>query len=159
MFQSHIQTNWDWWVTETHADCTERMAKMPLWKTKLCDKVLGVAYNDSTCSDLCQLYSDGRREAGNADLQARLASAGGKADIDLILAVMSNTSSEVLNSDTKITSIMNSRTRYYSTLVRENDGGLLNAKARASSKAKARERLIEAGKVMLDAVLEAWREE
>ena len=133
---------------------------MPLqWKTKLCDKVLGVAYNDSTCSDLCQLYSDGRREAGNADLQARLASAGGKADIDLILAVMSNTSSQVLNSDTKITSIMNSRTRYYSTLVGENDGGLLDAKARASSKAKARERLIEAGKVMLDAVLEAWREE
>jgi hypothetical protein len=158
-FKAHIQTNWDWWISETHAECTAKMAAQPAWKTKLCDKALGIVYNDSTCSDLCQLYSDGRREGGRADLDARLAAMGNQADIDLIFAVMSNTTSRVLNWDTKITSIMNSRTGHYSTLVRENDAEAAEHAARERPqllKEVVQEELIEAGKVMLNAVLETF---
>ena len=160
VFKAHIQTNWDWWITETSAECAAKMAAQPAWKTKLCDKALGIVYNDSTCADLCQLYSDGRREGGRADLEARLAAAGYQADIDLVFAVMSNTTSRVLNGETKFTSIMNSRTGHYSTLVRENDGeaaeGAARERQQPPSKEKVQEELIEAGKVMLKAVLETF---
>ena len=141
------------------------MSQNPAWKNKLCDEVLGLVYNDSTCVDMCQLYSDGRREGGHADLQSRLAKAPGNvADVDLVLAVMSNTSSRVLNGETKITSIMNSRTGHYTTLVRENDGGAdvedndgaREKKRKEKRKEKAQRELIEAGKVMLQAVLKTF---
>ena len=71
---------------------------------------------------------------------------------------MSNTSSQVLNSDEN----HEHHELQDSVLLDARAGERRRALERESaspSKAKARERLIEAGKVMLDAVLEAWREE
>ena len=154
-FKAHIQTNWDWWITETDDECRAKMSQNPTWKTKLCDDILGLVYNDTMCADLCQLYSDGRREGGRTDLQSRLAKVP-MADVDLVLAVMSNTSSRVLNGETKITSIMNSRTGHYTTLVRENDRGADEEDDFLRRKTKTQRELIEAGKVMLQAVLETF---
>ena len=161
-FKWRLQTNWDWWVSETESDCRDKMAAMPAWKTNLCDKVLQVAYNDSTCSDLCQLYSDGRREGGIADMQSLLAANENKADAGMIFKVMSNKTNNVLNSHTRFTSVMNSRTGYYNTVVREADA----LKPRAnyhksespnnSSDAEENQQLVHLGMVMLNALLETF---
>jgi len=153
-YQSRCQTNWDPWVVETDAECLINMSNYPKWKTKLCDTMLRFGYNDSTCTDLCRLYSDGRKEGGTADLKWRLA-AGKEANVDMIHSIMSNKTSRVLNGDTKITSVMNSRTEYYSTIVRQ-----WNSEEEAAVKKqrrKDRDDLIQAGQIMVNVMLN-WKD-
>ena len=61
----HVQTNWDEWFQTTHSECAAKMAELPSWEESLCEKFIHAVYDDNNkCDEFCQLYSDGRREAG-----------------------------------------------------------------------------------------------
>jgi hypothetical protein len=58
----YVETNWDPWVPETASDCQAEMASFTPEREKQCESYLKGLYNDQgPCTDLCQLYSDGRR--------------------------------------------------------------------------------------------------
>lgn len=114
-----LETNWDWWTNKTHTDCDANMAKMPPVEKEACDAWVRLAYADKAgCDELCQLYSDGRREAATASMQALDPAS---ADPAHLMTVMSK--APVLNGGTRFTSIMSAAADHYETTVRVGDAG------------------------------------
>jgi hypothetical protein len=144
------QTNWDPWITTTASECRISMSQYPAWKTTLCNAVLHFAYNDSQCEDVCQLYSDGRKEGGTADLTERLSSS--PATKEMVYSIMSNRTSRVLNGETKFTSVMNSFTNYYNTTVRVWGS---NQRSQRGRQRKKDDELVTAGRLFVKALLKA----
>lgn len=109
-----LETNWDPWVNLTAADCKAEMASFTPAREKQCEEYIKGLYNDlGKCTDLCQLYSDGRREAATTMMRATPGHVGTK---EGLLSVLST--SPVLAGDTKFSSIMSAASGHYSTLVR-----------------------------------------
>eukprot|EP00658_Telonema_sp_P-2_P077404 TRINITY_DN6997_c0_g2_i3.p1 TRINITY_DN6997_c0_g2~~TRINITY_DN6997_c0_g2_i3.p1 ORF type:complete len:460 (-),score=105.78 TRINITY_DN6997_c0_g2_i3:83-1315(-) len=73
------QTNWDSWLNTTHASCASVIAGLAPWELKACDEYHKIVY-EASCADLCQLYSDGRREKA-----IELLEAGGRSNATLSL--------------------------------------------------------------------------
>ena len=140
----HIQTNWDWWHTETADECRAGMAKLdPKWES-LCEKVLNIVFGGKNlCNHLCQEFSDGRREAGEASLNAAFGNSP-SVDYEALFGVMSK--APVLNGITRFTSIMSAATGYYNTTVR---GGV----PPSEDDRKSSDELKQKGADFLDALL------
>ena len=136
----HLETNWDPWVPMTATDCQAEMASFTPEREKQCETYIKDLYHDlGKCTDLCQLYSDGRREAATAMMEATadrkardapsfrcilllgdivlLQSSPLQGSAEGLLAVLSTL--PVLASDTRFTSIMSASTSHYTTLVRK----------------------------------------
>lgn len=69
-FPTRVHANRDPWIKETGEDCKIKMAAMSPADEKECEDYIKLVYNDKgKCSDLCQLYSDGRAEAAVKDME------------------------------------------------------------------------------------------
>ncbi len=66
----YVHTNWDDWLSPvTHASCAAQMGNFTPTEERLCEEFIKTLYADTgKCDDLCQLYSDGRRESAIAQL-------------------------------------------------------------------------------------------
>ncbi len=129
-----LETNWDPWVDMTAADCQAEMAAFTPTREKECEDYIKGLYNDlGKCTDLCQLYSDGRREAATAMMQATPSHTGTK---DGVLSVLSTP--PVLAGDTKFSSIMSAASGYYSTLVRNQGSSSMVEAARLAKAAEGK---------------------
>lgn len=108
-----VQTNWDPWIAQTHASCAKHMAAFAPWEEKLCERYISALYADKgNCSDLCQLYSDGRKEVGDSLMSALPRN---RVNEKALFRVMST--APVHNGGTKFTSIMSAKDDIYSTHV------------------------------------------
>ena len=107
----------------TAADCKKEMAGFNPAREKECENYIKGLYGDlGKCTDLCQLYSDGRREAATAMMQS---TPGHKGTKDGLLSVLSTP--PVLAGDTKFSSIMSASSGHYSTLVRSSNQASVSA--------------------------------
>jgi len=122
-----VQTNWDPWIEESHASCDVQMKKMTAQEEEACEAYIKKTYGDGgQCSDLCQLYSDGRAEAGRASMSSGVVKrTSGQMEIDIFDSVMSIP--PVLAGGTKFTSIMSASHNIYETMVRESSSNSSDA--------------------------------
>lgn len=110
-----IQTNWDNWMPITQEQCRHTLEALPEEVTAACQRLTSLVFGDARgCAVLCNMTSDGRREAGAARME-RLGS--GRVSADSILQVLSEP--PVLAKNTQFTSIMRPADDTYQTLVRE----------------------------------------
>lgn len=109
-----VQTKWDPWIAQTSWECEARMANFSALEEKFCEEYIDLQYADvGNCSDLFQLYSDGRSQNATASMNELNPS---KVDRGSMMAVMSKP--PVLNSGTRFTSIMSAAAAHYETTVR-----------------------------------------
>ena len=90
------------------------MGQLTPLEERACRAYIRAMYADQgSCSDICQLYSDGRKEKAEELLNAQ---GSGKADKSLLWSVMST--APVLNGGTAFTSLMSAERGEYETVVR-----------------------------------------
>ena len=91
------------------------------------------------------------------DLAARMNAADQRATPEMVHAIMSNTTSRILNGITAFTSVMNSATGYYNTTVRATAGATAATPGAVPPTPQQQksweEGLVEAGRAMLQALL------
>jgi len=109
-----VNTNWDNWVATTSADCEQKIANFTKAEEKLCEGYIRMVYGDkNSCSDLCQLYSDGRREVAKKTMAALQPHQVNPSSVLRALSVP-----PVLNGGTVFSSVMSAQSDYYHTVVR-----------------------------------------
>ena len=65
------QTNFDPWVAMTADTCERTIAGWTQAKQRECDAYLMALYADNnTCTEFCRLYSDGRAETADTQMNA-----------------------------------------------------------------------------------------
>lgn len=112
-FPTRVHANRDPWIKETGEDCKIKMAAMSPADEKECEDYIKLVYNDKgKCSDLCQLYSDGRAEAAVKDMERLRPNTVQKGLFDVL------STPPVLAGGTKFTSIMSAALNTYTTTVR-----------------------------------------
>lgn len=105
--------NRDPWINETAEDCKLKMVAMSPADEKECEAYIKLVYNDKgKCSDLCQLYSDGRAEAAVNGMTRLRRDAVREGMLDVL------STPPVLAAGTKFTSIMSASLNIYTTIVR-----------------------------------------
>ena len=85
----------------------------------LCEKFMHAVYDDNNkCDEFCQLYSDGRREAGEEWMTARMGASGENATAAISYEELYNvmTTSPVHVTDTRFTTVMSASTNFYNTV-------------------------------------------
>jgi hypothetical protein len=107
----------DPWVSKTRQQCTWQVGNFSRLQAKACDGYVKDLYRPDSkpgaCSLLCQLYSDGRKEAANA-MMKNLASSD--VDVEHMLKLLS-TPPVLQGPGTKFTSVMRASSGEYHTWI------------------------------------------
>merc|ERR1712039_524895 len=113
-----VQTNWDNWMPITQDECKGTAASLPPFAAQACNVLTKLAFGDPRgCAVLCNMTSDGRREAA---VQAMDELTTRHVSFRSIFDVLSKP--PVLAKNTQFTTLMRPATDEYRTTVRMHGG-------------------------------------